>query len=207
MGIGSGLDFDWSELDPETQIALAAGFKAGYEGVKKAAQENLISMNGWMIGRNEGGFQTDWEFRALMADFGWLGPDRNISHGGAILFIDSEGQPLDGAHRYTLTFEIDNLPPVTEFWSLPIYDADGYFVANEINRYSINSFQLAQDLLEVEDDKLTIYIQHQKPADPAQAANWLPSPPGGFRFTPRFYGPKYSLIDGTYKMPQVQRVS
>ena len=70
-----------------------------------------------------------------------------------------------------------------------------------------NSFQLDQGLLEVEDDKLTIYIQHQKPTDPGQTANWLPAPQSGFRFTPRFYGPKYSLIDGTYKMPQVQRVS
>lgn len=207
LGVGRGLDFDWSQLDVATQDALAEGFKSGYDGVKRAAQQNMINMNGWMIGRNDGGFQTDWETRALMADFGWLGPDRNISHGGALGFFDADGQPLNGEYGYTLTFEIDNLPPVTEFWSLPIYDADGYFVANEINRYSINSFQLEQGLLRVDDDKLTIYIQHKKPADADKAVNWLPSPPDGFRFTPRFYGPKYSLIDGTYNMPKVQRVS
>jgi hypothetical protein len=207
LGVGHGLDFDWSQLDTATQQALAEGFKAGYDGIKTAAQQNMIDMNGWIIGRTEGGFQTDWEMRALVADIGWLGPDHNISHQGALGFFDADGQPLDGANEYRLTFEIDNLPPVTEFWSLPIYDADGYFVANEINRYSIDSFQLEQGLLQVVDDKLTIYIQHQKPTDATKIANWLPSPPGGFRFIARFYGPKYSLIDGTYVMPKVQRVS
>ncbi|HIK84438.1 MAG TPA: DUF1214 domain-containing protein, partial [Myxococcales bacterium] len=108
-------------------------------------------------------------------------------------------------HDYTITFDLKDLPPVTQFWELPIYDAEGYFVENEIDRFSINSFDLEKGQLHVADDKLVLYVQHEKPTDPNELKNWLPAPPERFRFTPRFYGPRYSLIDGTYAMPQVVR--
>ena len=44
---------------------------------------------------------------------------------------------MTGAASYTITFAMDDLPPVTEFWELPLYDESGYFVDNEIDRYSI----------------------------------------------------------------------
>ncbi len=37
--------------------------------------------------------------------------------------------------------------------------------------------------------------------------NWLPTPADGFRMTPRFYGPKYPLINGSYNMPKVIKVN
>ena len=100
-----------------------------------------------------------------------------------------------------MTFDMDDLPPVGQFWSIPIYNKDGYFVANEIDRYTINSFMLDQKQLNVEDGELVIYIQTEKPSDPNQLKNWLPAPKGPFRFTARFYGPKMAIIDGSYKMP------
>jgi hypothetical protein len=193
-------------LDSDAQAALSEGFEAGRAGVKQAGTANLIDMNGWGVIRNSGGFATNWIDRAVMADFGWLGPDRNISHGAAFAFNDSEGKPLTGEQKYTLTFDINDLPPVEQFWELPMYDASGYFIENEINRYSINSFFLKQGLLHVEGDKLVIYMQHEKPSDPQQLKNWLPTPAEGFRLTPRFYGPKYPLVDGSYDMPKIMRV-
>jgi hypothetical protein len=141
--------------------------------------------------------------RAIIADAAWAAPDKNISHGGAFLFTDSEGNPFDGANKYTLTFDMNDLPPVTQFWSIPIYSAEGYFVANEINRYTVNSFMLKSGELEAKDGKLVIYIQNEKPSDPDQAKNWLPAPAKGFRFTARFYGPYAPIVDGTYDMPKV----
>ena len=46
-----------------------------------------------------------------------------FSHGAAFAFNDSKGEKLNGKNNYTITFDIDNLPPVTEFWSIPMYDA------------------------------------------------------------------------------------
>ena len=202
FGIGKGKDFKWSDLDKETQAALTAGFKAGFKQVRDALKGNLIDLNGWGAVRNSGGFETKWLDRALMADVGWAGPDRNVSHGAAFLFTDDAGESLDGANKYTLTFDMDDLPPVSEFWSIPIYNKDGYFVANAIDRYTINSFMLDAKQLHVADGKLVIYVQKDKPNDAEKLKNWLPAPEGSFRFTARFYGPKMNIIDGSYKMPK-----
>jgi hypothetical protein len=206
IGIGSGMTFDWSKLSSDRQTALEAGFKAGFESVRKTLKTNLINMNGWGIVRNDGGFETRWMDRAVIADAAWAAPDKNVSHGGAFLFTDADGQPLSGSNKYTLTFDMKDLPPVTQFWSIPIYDANGYFVANEINRYTVNSFMLEAGDLIARDGKLVIHVQHERPTDPIQAKNWLPAPADGFRFTARFYGPYAPLTNGTYNMPRAQRV-
>lgn len=159
-------------------------------------------MNGWMEVRNSGGFETQWIDRAVMADAGWAGPDKNVSHTGAFRFVDANGKQLNSANRYTLSFDMNDLPPVSQFWSIPIYDKDGYFVNNEINRYTINSFMLEQDKLHIEDGKLIIYVQKDKPKNANELKNWLPAPEGDFRFTARFYGPSMSIINGSYNMPQ-----
>ncbi|MCQ1536386.1 DUF1254 domain-containing protein [Methanosarcina sp. KYL-1] len=205
VGIGPGKNFQWSKLDRDIRDGLTEGFISGYKRLKKATQESLIPMNGWMVLNAEGGFGTEYLMRAVMADAGWGGPDSNVSHVGAFLFLDSDGNALEGKYRYTLTFDMDDLPPVTEFWSVPIYDASGYFVANELNRYTISSFMVDRGDLHVEDGKLTIYVQHEKPTEPAQLQNWLPAPERGFRFTARFYGPKMPLVDGSYNMPRPVR--
>ena len=176
---------------------------AGFDSVRRTMKTNMINMNGWGVVRNDGGFETRWMDRAIIADAAWAAPDKNISHGGAFLFTDSDGKPLSGANKYTITFDMNDLPPVTQFWSIPIYDANGYFVANEINRYTVNSFMLAAGDLVAKDGKLVIYVQHEKPADPDQAKNWLPAPAKGFRFTSRYYGPYAPLVNGTYNMPKV----
>lgn len=207
IGIGRGKGFDWSKLDKTTQDALTKGFENGYKKVKETFKSNLIDMNGWMTVRNAGGFETDWLSRAVMADAGWGGPDKNVSHGAAFLFVDADGKKLNGKNKYTMTFDMKDLPPVTQFWSIPIYNIDGYFVANKIDRYTINRFMLDQKQLHVENGKLVVYLQKDKPADQKQLKNWLPAPPDNFRFAARFYGPKMSIIDGSYKMPKPVKVN
>jgi len=201
IGIGEGLEFDWNALPSETRQAMEAGFSAGFQSVRATLRTGLTDMNGWMLGRMSGDFRTNWMDRAVMADAGWGGPDKSISHTGAFRFTDSEGQPLHGSNNYTITFDLDDLPPVTEFWSVPVYNANGYFVANEIDRYEINSYMLENGDLVTKDGKLVIYVQHTRPEDDEAARNWLPAPAEEFRFTARFYGPYQPVVDGTYNMP------
>ena len=78
---------------------------------------------------------------------------------------------MSGEHRYTITFDLDDMPPVTEFWELPLYDREGYFVDNPINRYSINSYMLKRSRLHTADGKLVIYIQNDEPTDPDHRNN------------------------------------
>ena len=206
LNIGPGKKFKWSDLDKGTRTAMEQGFKKGYDTVKKTFKSSLLNMNGWMVVQNAGGFETDYLNRSVMADAGWAGPDKNVSHGAAFLFTDNEDKPLDGKNKYTMTFDINDMPPVTQFWSIPIYNKDGYFVRNPIDRYTINSFMIDQKQLYVADGKLLIYLQKDKPSDPNQLKNWLPAPEGSFRFAARFYGPRMSLVDGSYKMPRPVKV-
>ncbi len=96
-------------------------------------------------------------------------------------------------------FDPDDIPPVTEFWEMPLYDTEGYLCDNPIDRYSLNSYTLERGKLHTEDGKLVIYVQHDGPKDPKQRQSWLPAPKDGFRF----YGRYTPLIDGSYNMPGV----
>ena len=48
------------------------------------------------------------------------------------------------------------------------------------------------------DGLLTHYIQHEV-SKGRKRANWIPAPAGPFFMAGRFYGPKASLTDGSYK--------
>ncbi|KKG07768.1 DUF1254 domain-containing protein [Methanosarcina sp. 2.H.A.1B.4] len=206
IGLMEGNLFDPAVLDKATRDAMEAGFEAGKQTVKAAVRDGMIPMNGWMVTKDMGNFGTDYLTRAAIADAGWGGPEAK-SHVGGFCFVDAEGQKLNGGQRYTLTLDTNNPPPCTEFWSIPIYDIEGYFIDNEINRYTVNSFMVEKGGFYVDDQgQLTFYIQRERPTDPNQVKNWLPAPAGDFRLVARFYGPKAPLIDGSYPMPRPVRV-
>lgn len=205
IGLAPGVAFDPAALTNHQREIVEAAFVEAKEESAKHVMTGMISRNGW---------QSDNEMLEDINDYvrqGFYGlttigaPIPKRSHAGAFGFVDSEGAPFDGTAKYTMTFRLDDLPPVTEFWELPLYDQAGYFVDNPIDRYSINSFMLERGDLHTEGGKLVIYIQNERPTDPNQLRNWLPAPKGAFRFAFRFYGPKQGLIDWTYDMPGVVR--
>ena len=118
--------------------------------------------------------------------------------------MDADGQPFNGANKYTLHFTKAEIPPVNAFWSLTMYDDDSYLVANPINRYALGDrSHLASDA----DGGLTVYIQSDSPGNDKEN-NWLPAPrDGGFKLALRLYAPKKEVADGTWSPPPVKRVS
>ena len=52
---------------------------------------------------------------------------------------DETGKPLDGANKYTLHFDKASVPPVNAFWSVTLYDTEGYQVPNTFNRFAVSS--------------------------------------------------------------------
>ena len=193
-------------------IRVLAAAEAGIEDGRNAviariSQVTGIDMNGWSLTTDLDYKDTDWLDRARHGYMAIFAPVPSRSHTGAFINKDSKGRPLSGKHRYTLTFDLNDTPPVTEFWEIPLYDPEGYFFDNPINRYSLNSYMLKRGKLHTADGKLVIYIQNDEPKDANQRKNWLPAPKGGFfKFAARFYGPYGPLIDGSYKMPRVMRV-
>ncbi|MFG2824292.1 DUF1254 domain-containing protein [Kitasatospora sp. NPDC048365] len=113
-------------------------------------------------------------------------------------YDDAEGRPLTGAHAYTLRF--DELPPVDGFWSVTMYGVPEYYlVENPADRYSIGD--RTPGLVYAPDGSLTLVIQRERPADPA---NWLPAPEGAFRPMIRLYEPGAAVLDGTYRIPPIR---
>ena len=49
---------------------------------------------------------------------------------------DLDGTPRDGAHAHTLHFAAGALPPVDLFWSITLHDAEGFQVANPLDRFA-----------------------------------------------------------------------
>jgi hypothetical protein len=124
-----------------------------------------------------------------------------------VYFVDSSGQPPDGAHRYTIRFAKDQLPPVHAFWSLTLYELPSSLLsANALNRYLINSPMLP-NLKRDSDGGLKLYIQHESPGK-SKEANWLPAPASGPFFTVlRLYWPEEPALDGRWKAPPLERVN
>jgi hypothetical protein len=116
--------------------------------------------------------------------------------------LGESGARLNGDNRYTVTFATGQVPPVRGFWSLTLYDAQHFFVPNEIGRYSIGTKN--KDLRTSADGSLTIYVQANAPADAAQRANWLPAPKGAnFSLFLRAYWPEEAITSGQWTPPAV----
>ncbi|GAA2129198.1 DUF1254 domain-containing protein [Kitasatospora kazusensis] len=114
---------------------------------------------------------------------------------------DTEGGVLTGARSYTLRF--DATPPVGAFWSVTVYDLpDLALVANPAGRYSVGD--RTPGLVYGADGSLTLHLRHRPPADPAEAANWLPAPAGEFRPVIRMYQPGAEVLDGSYRLPGIR---
>jgi hypothetical protein len=82
-----------------------------------------------------------------------------------------------------------------------MYDAEGFQVANPLNRFAIGD----RDQLKYNaDGSLEIYIQHEDPGADKQS-NWLPSPSKGvLGITMRLYAPKPQALDGRWEPPPVK---
>ncbi|MFT3818979.1 MAG: DUF1254 domain-containing protein [Rubrivivax sp.] len=120
-----------------------------------------------------GAYGNDYLLRAFVAYAG-LGALPNEEAIYPMAAADAEGKPLTGASRYVLHFDKDHMPPADAFWSLTMYGADQFFVANRIGRYAIGD----RDKLAFNaDGSLDLYIQHESPGRD-QESNWLPAPAG-----------------------------
>ena len=207
LGLKAGAPFDPSKLSPSVVAAIEQGIEDGHKDVLAAMAKGAgVDRNSWGLSSDLGYRDSDWNERARYGLIAVLGPVPSKSHTGAFCLKDSKGRPLDGSNRYTITFNLDDMPPVTEFWEIPLYDREGYFVDNPIGRYSVNSYMLRRGKLHTENGKLVLYVQADEPTDTNQRKNWLPAPKtGGFQFAARFYGAGSALIDGSYDMPGVVR--
>lgn len=192
------------EFDPAKLPAVAA------QRIPKAAQERIMGhfrqggkfLNGWIFTTRAGVYGTHYLQRAFITAIG-LGANRPQDAVYPTSEVDAEGKPYSGANKYLVHFAKGQTPPANAFWSITMYNADYFFVANPLNKYTVSP----RNALEFNaDGSLDIHIQNESPGKDKEA-NWLPAPKGKFILMMRLYWPKQeapSIIDGTWTPPPVK---
>jgi hypothetical protein len=154
-----------------------------------------------MLTAGIGVYGDDYLRRAVVAMVG-LGANQPVDAVYPLNVADADGHPLDGGNVYRIHFERAELPPVDAFWSLTMYDAQGFQAANPINRFAIGD---RDPLVYNPDGSLDIAIQHASPGADGEE-NWLPAPLGPCGVTMRLYSPRPEALDGRWSPPPIRRV-
>lgn len=199
IGIEPGKSFDLDKADPAVKEAL--------ESVPEDAQKLMAwklktlakVVNFWSMNTDTMGVYGDYYLkRAIVTKLG-LGANVPEDAIYPINLGDETGKPLDGNNNYTLHFEKGMTPPASAFWSVTLYDQEGYQVANPLNRFALSSWM---PLRTNPDGSLDLYFQNESPGE-GKETNWLPAPQGPFTLTMRLYAPRSEALTGQWNPPPV----
>jgi hypothetical protein len=196
IGLIAGQPFNPS---PDLALTLGRARQRALRSIREKVPTLGEGINGWRVMiRDVGTYGTDYLQRAAVAQYA-LGANLPADAVYPSAAVDASGQPLKGDKPYVLHFDKDQLPPVDAFWSLTMYDADGYFVPNPLQRYAARDSRLKMN----SDGGVDIYLQPDSPGKDREA-NWLPAPRDApFTLLLRMYWPKPSVLDGSYRPPGV----
>ena len=131
--------------------------------------------------------QVDPVRHLIGAAAGWGGnPDRDAT------YLNITPERNDGKTIYRLTVKE---VPVDSFWSISLYNAQGYFVKNEFNAYNVNSVTAKRST----DGAVVV----QFGGCDGKIPNCLPIM-AGWNYLVRLYRPRAEILDGTWKFPEAQ---
>ncbi len=110
------------------------------------------------------------------------------------IYLNVTPNKNDGTTIYRLTAKD---VPVDGFWSISVYNAEGYFQPNKENAYTLNNLTAKKG----EDGSITVQFGGYDGKTP----NCLPITPG-WNYMVRLYRPRKEILDGTWKFPEAQPV-
>lgn len=201
LGLVPGRPFDASRLSDAELAEVQLGASAALAEIRATVAHAGVPVDGWVVLTTAVGvYGNEYLRRAVIAMAG-LGanPARDAIY--PLLLTDSDGQPIHGDHTYVLHFEKDQLPPVHAFWSVTMYDSEGFQIPNELDRFALGD---RDPLSYGADGSLDIHIQRVNPG-PEREPNWLPAPAGPIGITMRLYAPAEEALDGRWTPPAVRR--
>ncbi|MEK7949208.1 DUF1254 domain-containing protein [Luteolibacter soli] len=133
--------------------------------------------------------QVDPVYHLMGTAAGWGGnPDKDAT------YLNFTPAKNDGTTPYKVVVKD---VPVDAFWSISVYNKEGYFEKNGENSYSVNNLTAKK----AADGSVTVLFGGK--AD--EAANHIPITPG-WNYTVRLYRPRKEILDGTWKFPEPQPV-
>jgi hypothetical protein len=142
-------------------VAIVIGLGTTWFALTQGAAFGAITIGAWTAWPKTGTADVDPYARASIARNGEL----PIGSGDGVAFFaltDDRGQPFDGRCDVTLK----GTTPQARFWTLTLYDRQGRFVANSIDRQGFTS----QEIVRQTDGSFVIFA-----APRARAGNWLPT--------------------------------
>lgn len=110
------------------------------------------------------------------------------------LYVPVQPKGNDGKKVHRLS--VKNVP-VDGFWSITVYDKEGFMVPNPHNAYSVNNVTAKKDASGA--------FAVQFGGCPNGVSNCLPITPG-WNYVVRLYGPHAEILDGRWKFPEAQPV-
>jgi len=197
LGFEVDQSFDPAEADPLVRQALQAAPAAAEEALIIEWPKVGRKANGWVMNTDSGVYGANYLKRASVAKF-----EIGMNLPEDAIYPDTADTPLYGNNKYVMHFEKGALPPVEEFWSVTIYDLEGFTVPTPTERYTLGD---RSNLKPNPDGSLDIYLQRENPGADKES-NWLPTPPQPFSLHARLYSPRRAAIDGTWAMPPVVQV-
>jgi hypothetical protein len=202
VGFEPGKSFDLDKADP----AVKKGFESVPEDAQALIQWKIPTLarvvNYWSLNTDTMGVYGNYYLKRAIITLLGLGANLPQDAIYPLNLGDSEGKPLDGASTYTIHFDKDQIPPAQAFWSITLYDNDGFQVANPLNRFAVSSWMPFKYNA---DGSLDLYFQNESPG-PDKEANWLPAPKGPYNLTMRLYAPKSEALTGKWNPPPVTKV-
>jgi hypothetical protein len=202
IGFERGKSFDIAKVDATVRKAIDDAPAQAQKLMAFKFPTLARVANNWSMNTDTMGVYGNYYLkRAIVAQVG-LGANltEDAIYPGSI--GDENGKALDGANKYIIHFAKDALPPVDAFWSITLYDSEGFQIANPINRFAVSSWMpFKRDV----DGSLTLYFQNENPGSDREA-NWLPAPKGPFNLTMRLYAPKSEALTGVWNPPPIKRV-
>lgn len=200
IGIEAGKPFDMDALDPQIRAALQTVPQDAQALMTWKVPTLAREVNGWSMNTDTMGVYGNYYLkRAIVTQMG-LGANLPEDAIYPLNIGDSDGKPLEGANKYVLHFNKGEAPPVNAFWSITLYDPEGFQVGNSLNRFAVSSWMPFKANA---DGSLDLYFQNESPGKDLEA-NWLPAPKGPFNLTMRLYGPKAEALNGQWNPPAVK---
>lgn len=200
LGIEVGKSFNMDALDPQIQAALQKVPQDAQALMTWKVPTLAREVNGWSMNTDTMGVYGNYYLkRAIVTQVG-LGANLPEDAIYPLNIGDSNGKPLDGANKYVLHFSKGETPPVNAFWSITLYDPQGFQVGNSLNRFAVSSWMPFKHNA---DGSLDLYFQNESPGKDLEA-NWLPAPKGSFNLTMRLYGPKAEALNGKWNPPAIK---
>lgn len=200
LGIVPGREFDPGRFDPDGLAHIEDSVSGARTAILGSMSSFGTAANGWRTSTDTMGVYGNSYFKRAVVAAGGLGANPPEDAVYPVLASDADGAPVVGEKNYVLHFDADALPPAGAFWSVTMYDGEGFQAANELNRFALGD---RDPLTYNADGSLDIYISHRSPG-PDRQANWLPAPLGPLGITMRLYAPASEALDGRWNPPPVR---